>query len=176
MPDLISIKEYAERRGKSVQAVYQQINRKTNVAMLKGHIITKVYMNKNTKFLDEFAVDILDHGSSQTPSVIVQTDKDDRIAELEKKNEVLLEKVAVQADKIATQSEELREYDKFRLEADNKIALAESRAAAAEESAAAQNEEAERLRKELAETKAELEAEQSRKLSVRERFFGRKKN
>lgn len=183
MADLISIKEYARQRGKSVQAVYQQMSRKTNAEVLKGHIVTKVYMNKKTKFLDEFAVEILDHGSSQTPSVILQTDDKEKIEALEQENKVLLEKIALQADKLAAQSEELRNYDKLMLESGNKLKLAESRADEAEQRAAENEKNATKQQEtmvaqqnEIAELKAQLEAERNRKLSFSERFRGRKKH
>ena len=111
---------------------------------------------------------ILDEASSQTPSIVIQNDKDDRIADLEKKNEILLEKVAMQADKLAAQTEELRQFDKLMLESGGKLELAESRADEAERKAEESQSEIEQLRKELSEAREQLEEEKNRKLTFKE--------
>lgn len=169
---MLSIKEYAEVKGKSPQAVYKQLESKTNKEALKGHIFTLKINNKNTRFLDEEAVKILDEASKQTPSVILQTDDKEKIEALEQENKILLEKVAVQADKLAAQSEELRQNDKMLLEAENNkqlVAHQQEQIELHQETMAAQQ-------KKIAELKAQLEAEQNRKLSFAERFRGRKKH
>ena len=70
----VSIKEYAEQRSKTVQAVYQQIKRKENAAALKGHIFTRRVGNKDVKYLDDVAVSILDEASGSTASVVYPQD------------------------------------------------------------------------------------------------------
>lgn len=97
----ISIKDYASSRGKSVQAVHQQMGRKTNAAALKGHIILRKINGKSVKFLDEEAVAILDASSRSTPSVIVQEAQGEALEQLQQENKTLLIKVAAQADRIS---------------------------------------------------------------------------
>lgn len=87
--NLISIKEYAESRGKTVQAVYNQIHGKEKADLLEGHIITQKAGHKNIKFIDETAVRILDEASKQAPTVILQNEDKERIAELTAENEAL---------------------------------------------------------------------------------------
>lgn len=70
----LSIKEYATQKGKTVQAVYQQMKRKENAAALEGHIFTKQIGNKEVKYLDAEAIAILDRGSQTTPVVIERED------------------------------------------------------------------------------------------------------
>ena len=53
---MITIKEYADSRNKSVQAVYKQLRREKNKRRLEGHLIKK---NRMT-YLDEEAIKILD--------------------------------------------------------------------------------------------------------------------
>lgn len=92
--NLISIKEYAESRGKSVQAVYNQIHGKEKADLLEGHIITQKVGHKNIKFLDETAVRVLDEASKQAPTVILQNEDKERIAELTAENEALKAKLS----------------------------------------------------------------------------------
>lgn len=68
--DGISIKDYAEDRGKTIQAVYQQMKRKENATALEGHVFTRRVGNKDVKFLDDEAVRILDEASRSTQTVI----------------------------------------------------------------------------------------------------------
>lgn len=177
---MMSIKEYAEARNKTTQAVYKQLESKLNKEALKGHIFTLKVNNKNTRFLDEEAVRVLDDASKQTPSVILQTDDKEKIEALEQENKVLLEKVAVQADKLAAQSEELyntkmqiQTLERKKLEAELQF---ETEKTTAKEQIELHQEELAAQQKEIAELKAQLEAEQNRKLSFAERFRGRKKH
>lgn len=114
---MITIKDYAARRNKSVQAVHQQLKRKNNAAALEGHIHVCKINNRNVKCLDEAAVEILDASSSSTPSVVIQTDNSAIIEHLREEREQLLLKIAVQADKIA----ELAEW-----KSENAVRLAEA--------------------------------------------------
>lgn len=90
---MVTIKQYADAHGKSVQAVYQQINSKENKKALEGHITVKRVGNRNTKYLDEEAVRILEQASAQAPTIIVQNDDKERIEELTRQNEVLKAKI-----------------------------------------------------------------------------------
>lgn len=82
MKTMITVKEYAERKGKSVQAVYKQMRAKENAALLENHIFLQKVGNKTAKVLDDEAVRILDEASRKIPTVIVQDGKDDIIESL----------------------------------------------------------------------------------------------
>lgn len=85
----MSVRDYAKERGKTVQAVYQQMKRKENAVALNGHIKTRRIGNKDVKYLDEKAVAILDEGSNATPTIIVQTETEEKLAEANQKLEAL---------------------------------------------------------------------------------------
>lgn len=76
----VSVKEYAAQRGKTIQAVYQQMKRKENAAALKGHVLLQRVGNKNVKYLDEEAVAILDRSSNSAPLVILEEGLKDSLA------------------------------------------------------------------------------------------------
>lgn len=63
----ISVKDYAQSRGKTVQAVYQQMKSKHNSVALSGHIISRLVGNKHVKFLDDVAVAVLDKATNAFP-------------------------------------------------------------------------------------------------------------
>lgn len=87
---MISIKDYATRSNKSVQAVYKQIKSHENAKALEGHIFTRKMHNKSTKVLDSVAVEILDEASRQAPTIIVQTEDHALIEQLTQENKNLL--------------------------------------------------------------------------------------
>lgn len=91
---MITIKEYAESHGKSVQAVYKQIKSKENSALLDGHIVVEKINNKNVKMLDDVAVQILDDASKQSIQVVLQNEDKETIERLEEENKKLLLKIA----------------------------------------------------------------------------------
>ena len=84
---MITIKEYAESKGVSTQAVYKQL--KTHEQKLMGHI-RKI---KGKRYLDEEAVEYLNAQSENTPSVIVQNGNDELLDELRAENKQLRERV-----------------------------------------------------------------------------------
>lgn len=97
---MLTIKEYAEKSGKSVQAVYKQMQSKENAAELEGHVIVRKVGNKPTKLLDEEAVAILMRASSQSPQVIIQTSDKELIAALEHENKAMLLKITELQEKL----------------------------------------------------------------------------
>ena len=105
--ELITVKEYAENRGKSVQSVYQQMKRKDNSQKLEGHIVKKRVGNKETKFLDTVAVEILDEASRQAPQVIMETMDKERIEELEAENKLLVQKIVELQDQLIKKTEKI---------------------------------------------------------------------
>ena len=89
----MTIKEYAELHGKSVQAVYKQMKSKENAKKLEGHILIRRVGNKDIQVLDDVAIAILEEASTQTPQVIVQMEDKEQIALLQEENKKLLLKL-----------------------------------------------------------------------------------
>lgn len=102
-----TIKEYAEKNHKSVQAVYGQLKRKENAALLKKHIFIRKINNKNTKVLDEEAIKILDEASRQAPSIVMQKDTSEELDQLKIENRNLLIKVGELQEAIIKKSEKI---------------------------------------------------------------------
>ena len=109
--NIISLKDYAEQKNISYEAVRKQVVRYKNE--LEGHVIK----DGRQQFLDDEAVAFLDGKREKNPIIVVQASKDERIKELEQENMNQLNKIAAQADKIA----ELSEW-----KAENALALAEA--------------------------------------------------
>lgn len=84
---MINVKEYADSKGVSTQAVYKQL--KVHEEALKGHI--KKIQGK--RYLDEDAVKYLNGQSNNTPCVVVQSNSDERVKELEEENKTLRNEV-----------------------------------------------------------------------------------
>ena len=105
---MINIREYANNKGKSVQAVYKQMKSKENAVALEGHVFTQKLNNKNTKFLDETAVKILDEAGRQIPAIIRQTSDKERIEQLENEKRGLLLQVAELHEIIILRQEEVK--------------------------------------------------------------------
>lgn len=100
-----SVKEYAKEHGITIQAVYQQINRKKNKEFLQGHI----FKRDGVKYLDEEAVSYLEHQRVHAPTIIMQTDDKERIEQLENENKMLLLKVAELQETIIAKSEKIEQ-------------------------------------------------------------------
>ena len=77
--DKVTVKQYAESAGVSIQAVHQQLKRQKNKGKLEGH----VHVIDGIKYLDEEAVAILNSSREKTPVVEWNQEKDKRIKELE---------------------------------------------------------------------------------------------
>ena len=97
--NVISLREYAEQKKVTYEAVRQQVNRYREE--LSGHIIK----DGRQQFLDEVAVAFLDERREKSPITIIQQNKDEAIEELERTREQLLIKIAAQADRIAELAE-----------------------------------------------------------------------
>lgn len=81
---MVSVKEYADSRGKSIQAVHQQRKRQKYKEKLIGHEI----IQDGVVFLDEKAVEILDSAHDTTVAV-VDTSTKEKIQKLEKDLEAM---------------------------------------------------------------------------------------
>lgn len=125
---MITIKEYAETHGKSVQSVYKQIKSEKNASDLDGHIYIEKINNQRVKMLDDVAVKILENASKKSVQVVMQNDDKERIDQLEQENKNLLIQIAsIQQELIATQKELSIEKDNVKLLQQEKIALIESK-------------------------------------------------
>lgn len=121
---MITIKEYAEQQGKSVQAVYKQIRAKENAVLLENHIFLQKVGNKTAKFLDDEAVEILNNASRQAPTVVLQNGKDELIETLQAEKEQLVNENKALLIKVAELQEQLlQEKDNVKLLQQEKIEL-----------------------------------------------------
>lgn len=77
---MITVKEYADSRNKSVQAVYKQLHREKNRTRLEGHLLKQ---NRMT-YLDEEAIKILDE--SQNVSIVLNVEIMKSIREMNYQN------------------------------------------------------------------------------------------
>lgn len=96
---MISIKDYAKEKGVSYEAIRQSVDRYKDE--LEGHIVKQ----GKTRYLDETAVEILNSKRAVNPVVIVNEDKDERIAALEEENKALLQRVAALQDQLLKEKE-----------------------------------------------------------------------
>lgn len=125
---MITVKEYAEQQGKSVQAVYKQMRAKENAALLENHIFLQKVGNKTAKVLDDEAVEILNNASRQAPTVVLQNGKDEQIEALKLEKEQLVNENKALLVKVADLQEQLlREKDNVKLLQQEKIALLEEK-------------------------------------------------
>lgn len=125
---MITVKEYAEQQGKSVQAVYKQMRAKENAALLENHIFLQKVGNKTAKVLDDEAVEILNNASRQAPTVVLQNGKDEQIEALKLEKEQLANENKALLVKVADLQERLlQEKDNVKLLQQEKIALLEEK-------------------------------------------------
>lgn len=183
--NVISLREYAERMGKSYEAVRQQVVRYKDE--LEGHIVK----DGRQQFLDEEAVAFLDAKRQKNPVAIIQQSRDEELEMLRQQKEALLVKVADQGDKLDVLHTKIEEM--LQLQIDAKAATlaleaaknrecelrretqkAQERAAEAEKRVAEVLKEVEVAMAEAAAAAAALREEQKRKLSLRERLLGRR--
>lgn len=172
---VISLKDYAEQKNVSYEAVRQQVVRYKDE--LEGHVIR----DGRQQFLDEEAVAFLDGKRQKNPVTIIQQNKDERIEELEREKEAYLLKIAEQADRIAKLSEWKADNAVAIAEANQKQQLLEDKTKQLQEKEQLYQDakkEADALHLKLREEqmchKQELFAEQNRPLTWRERITGRK--
>lgn len=88
---MITIKQYAEARGKSVQAVYKAMKSKKNKERLQGHI----ERIEGKQWLDDIAVQILDESRADSPVIYVEDNREEQIKqyreEVEKYKSLVIE-------------------------------------------------------------------------------------
>lgn len=91
---MITVKEFAKKQHRTVQAVYQSIDRYK--IQLDGHI----QKMGRTSYLDDDAVAFLESKREQNPVVIYQQDKDEELEQLRKNADVMKAKIAELQEKI----------------------------------------------------------------------------
>ena len=112
---MISMKDYAEQKGISYEAVRRSVNRYKEE--LEGHIVVQ----NRSKFLDDEAVAFLDSKRQQSPIVIINQDKNEELERLRNEKEALLIKIAELQDAL------LQEKDKVAVLQEKNIALLEAK-------------------------------------------------
>ena len=123
---MITVKEFAKKQHRTVQAVYQSIDRYK--IQLDGHI-QKI---GRTSYLDDDAVAFLESKREQNPVVIYQQDKDEELEQLRKNADVMKAKIAELQEKINKGQEnyialqaENAELRALPAETEKKLAIAE---------------------------------------------------
>ena len=174
---MISLKEYAKKKGITYEAVRKQVVR------YKEELGEHLFKNNNTQFLDEEGEAFLDQKRAASPVVVINESKDDEISRLKEENEVLQRKITAQANRIAELADwkaekalliARAEQETLMLEEKTKLAVT---TAVQEAKFEAENEKKEAIRQaedsiknklqeefnqELAAVKAELEAEKQK--------------
>ena len=157
-----TIKQYAEEKGVSHQAVYKMISTHEN------ELRDFIFVQDRTRFLMPEAEELLDGYRKKSQIVIEREDANEKIETLKKQIEMLLTENTKQANKIA----ELAEWKAEKAVA---IAGAEQQKLLFEELESAAKETMDKLQR--AEERAQqLEEEMSRPLSLYERLTGKRKN
>ena len=175
---MTSVKQYAEERKITIQAVHQSMKGKRKQALLEGH----VHMVNGVKWLDDEAVQILDEDRKRSPVVLERTEKNDTIDALKEQIEMLLTENAKQANKIAELAEWKAEKVVAIASAEQQKLLFEERTKRVEQLESTTKETMEKLREaedklQWAEERAQqLEEEMGRPLSLYERLTGKRKN
>lgn len=162
---MITVKQYAEERGITIQAVHQSMSGKRKQAKLKGH----VQVIDGVKWLDEEAVAILDEHRNKNPIVIVQQDKDEEIERLRRENELLLKKVAALSEWKADNAMAIAEANHTKLLLEGTKAELEEAKRDAAEMAAAQAVELGLAQKEAEASKKRAEEAEARERALKER-------
>lgn len=107
---MITVKEYAESRNKSVQAVYKQLQRDKNKQRLEGHL----FKQDRTTYLDEDAIKILDESQNVAVVLADQKQKNEiseyklKVEELAKINDKLRDEQDLLKNKIINLQDELK--------------------------------------------------------------------
>ena len=99
--ELITLKQYAESKGISYEAVRKQVNRYQEE--LKGHIVVK----NRTQYIDQWAVDFLSERRRESPIVLVTETQQEQIDQMTEQIETL------KAQLLAAQNELLSAKDQI---------------------------------------------------------------
>lgn len=161
---MITVRQYAEQKGISHQAVYKML--KTHVAEIEEYVAKE----GNVRYLTEEAVAILDKYRESKTQIIERTDDKERIEELEGNIKLLLQREV-------ELSLELREVYKLQAEQAYLIADAKNTAALLEESRSirkVQQDEILTLKEEVKEQKNKIEQLQEELTTERNKTWVKK--
>lgn len=164
-----TIKQYAEEKGVSHQAVYKMISTHEN------ELRDFIFVQDRTRFLMPEAEELLDGYRKKSQIVIEREDANEKIETLKKQIEMLLTENAKQANKIAELAEWKAEKALAIAGAEQQKLLFEERTKRVEQLESAAKETKDKLR-EAEERAQQLEEEMSRPLSLYERLTGKRKN
>lgn len=164
-----TVKQYAEEKGVSHQAVYKMIS--THESELRDFI----FVQDRTRFLTPEAEELLDGYRKKSQIVIEREDANETIETLKKQIEMLLTENAKQANRIAELAEWKADKAVAIAGAEQQKLLLEERTKRVEQLESTAREAEDKLRQ--AEERAQqLEEEMSRPLSLYERLTGKRKN
>lgn len=113
---MLTVKEYAEKQGKSVQSVYKQIRGKEKAVALDGHIHLIRVNNRMIRLLDEEAIRVLDEASKQSVQIVEQSNDRERIEELERENKALLIKISELQDALISEQKDVQRLQNEKME------------------------------------------------------------
>ena len=112
-----TIKEYAERKNVTYEAIRKQVTRYSKE--LKGHIIKKGRL----QYLDEEAIQFLDVKRTESLIVVKEVTKNEEIQRLQADKEMLLVKVAELQELLLKEKDQVKQLqqDKIALLEDKKV-------------------------------------------------------
>lgn len=114
---MISLKEYAQKKNISYEAVRKQVNRYRNE--LGDHL----YKKDRTQYLDEEGEAFLDQKRASNPVILVEHDKDEQIEDLTRQNESLKVKIMELQDQLIKSKDQLLERDQQLIELKDQLYL-----------------------------------------------------
>lgn len=163
---MITIKEYATRKGVSHQSIYKMIQ--THLEELEPHIVQR----GRTRYLTDAAVEIMEQYRETSPQVIESYNDAARIKELEDQIKRLLSEKSVLQEKLTAVSEWKAEKAEQLAEMKYKDLLLEDKSKKLDELDQQYHSEKERADK----LHLELQQEVNRPLTWKERLTGRKES
>ncbi len=118
---MLRIKEYADSKGVTTQAVYKHINK--HQKELKGHI----KKDHGIKYLDDDAIEFLNSLIRENSLVVMDNSRNEEIKRLQEENNRLRDKVESLSDKLLEKTEQSQQHIVMIAELRTKIALLESK-------------------------------------------------
>ncbi len=105
-----TIKEYAERKNVTYEAIRKQVTRYSKE--LKGHIIKKGRL----QYLDEEAIQFLDAKRTESLIVVKEVTKNEEIQRLQADKEMLLVKVAELQELLLKEKDQVKQLQQDKIE------------------------------------------------------------
>ena len=104
---MLTIKEYADKQGVTIQAIYQSLKSQENLERLKDH----VFLENGRKMLDDYAVKVLDESRKQNPIIVMQEKENERLQELESENKKLTAAIIELQEKLIHKQDLIQEIN-----------------------------------------------------------------